>query len=731
MAGEQLSSHKRVKNTMLIDFANAGAITNQRISAELHRNLNEESVHAWTEAMHACNLRSTKRKSAASVSIAIEKLASHFGYRQVLEIRAGTQPYLKLWHSALDGVFDFKSAWVTRKQDEAKKEDERKVNAEVLQKTANRNAANRQPKYLNDDRAESPTDSEEEAGALPEKSGSKADNVNETEGQNGGMLATLRSAMVSWEVFCMRLLESVQTQSNTPKHPQKHSRPLSLMQNSSISSHRRNMVGVDDKDFGRAHAKVKDFCEQRNQESRRLLKLMKHPQLFRSGSLDKLLNCPSSSEGQLTSLVPGHWSALTLEDTLDMLQCAELVLEDSITDPMLCVLSSHEPPAETDSFGERALKRSANLFLETDYKDVVHARQMATRDALQVITTLHQHILWKLPTPSKENSKHVTQMEYWNWNETCEHATDETHTGRRRAKSMEELILKAWQCGSEGQQAYEIANAIDDLLNYLAIKQTEEEEERKENKEEPRKDEVRGKVQDTEDTKKVASSGSSVDGHLKRRSVVHRNKILVARKDELQGEMRTSQASMNAPAPKPLEGGESAASQKGKLEGGGSPASQKGKHNEDDTELVSLEFGLLRESKMSLLLRFPDMHMTILSRDALHLNEDIQVHMCVSVYVYCVCLTVFVRVCVVCVCAEKLNPKKIARYKMLYRETKQVSFPVLLLTHPGTHLTCGPLWKQSGGCVDIIQRRAARSRLVASAAACCAALAHQTPDGDS
>ena len=188
---------------------------------------------------------------------------------------------------------------------------------------------------------------------------------------------------------------------------------------------------------------------------------------------------------------------------------------------------------------------------------------------------------------------------------------------------MEELILKAWQCGSEGQQAYEIANAIDDLLNYLAIKQTEEEEERNENKEEPRKDEVREKVQDTEDTKKVSSIGSSVDGHLKRRSVVSQKdemKILVARKDELQGELRTSQASMNAPPPKPLEGGES-------------PASQKGKHNENDPELVSLEFWL-RESKMSLLLRFPDMHMTILSRDAFHLNEDIQVHISVSMYIY-------------------------------------------------------------------------------------------------
>jgi hypothetical protein len=231
-------------------------------------------------------------------------------------------------------------------------------------------------------------------------------------------------------------------------------------------------------------------------------------------------------------------------------------------------------------------------------------------------------------------------MEYWNWNETLEHATDETHTGRRRAKSMEELIHKAWQCGSEGQQAYEIANAIDDLLNYLAIKQTEEEEERKGNKEEPRKDEVQGKVQDTEDTKKVASIGSSIDGHLKRRSVLSQKdemKILVARKDEWQGELRTSQASMNAPPPKTLEGAEIPASQKCKLEGCGSPASQKGKHNEDDPELVSLEFGLglaLRESKMSLLLRFPDMHMTILSRDALRLNEDIQVHMCVRVYVY-------------------------------------------------------------------------------------------------
>ena len=80
-----------------------------------------------------------RRQAAAQVSVAIEKLASDLGYRQVLTLRAGKRPVFQLWHSGLDGIFDFQSGWKERRiAEDIKQAEDRRLKALAAQKEAER-----------------------------------------------------------------------------------------------------------------------------------------------------------------------------------------------------------------------------------------------------------------------------------------------------------------------------------------------------------------------------------------------------------------------------------------------------------------------------------------------------------------------------------------------------------------------------------------------------------------
>jgi hypothetical protein len=351
---------------------------------------------AASEEQRLAQWQGEQRKAAAHVCMAIESLASNLGFRHVLSIRSGTRPYLRLWHDGLDGIFDFKSAWVQRRREEVRREEEA---ARRLAEEARRKARRRG--HLGED-----SDDADEMSEVPDANthgeGQAAvhglGNVGSQQAlsDRSSCRVTARCAMKSWQFFAMgvkrRLLEASVTRAKPAPNAARTLAPTQPVDKPAVAKMDR-----DQQDLERAYGKVDAFCKQRIRSARRP-----------KGS-------DQEGNGRFTADT-SRWSEATLEETLDLLRCAELMLEDTITNDMLADLFSHDP-SESESVlrsakvapGKESSSKKKNLFLESDYRDEVEWRELAARNALEVIITLHQHVLWKLPLVTKKTSQHLAE----------------------------------------------------------------------------------------------------------------------------------------------------------------------------------------------------------------------------------------------------------------------------------------------------------------------------------
>lgn len=211
---------------------------------------------------------------------------------------------------------------------------------------------------------------------------------------------TARCAMTSWHFFAMGM--------NRRARDALRCLPSALV--SGLTEPKRGLVVADVKteidremrDLERAYAKIDAFCKLRIEGAR-----------MRQRS-NKVLENNVGTLAADTS----RWSEATLEESLDLLRCAELVLEDTITNDMLADLSSHDASVNDLSMRKARIasdkenaNRETNLFLVSHYRDEVEWRELATKNALEVIISVQQHILWMFPVPTDKTSKYLAQKQ--------------------------------------------------------------------------------------------------------------------------------------------------------------------------------------------------------------------------------------------------------------------------------------------------------------------------------
>ena len=339
---------------------------------------------------------------------------------QVLAIRAGTGPYMKLWHDGLDGIFDFNSAWQKRKHEETCKETE--GSTLTLEEDAKR-TEKKIAKILvyADSSNDIGSDAVEDVVAVDVDDKQVVHNLtaHHTLSASVTLATTFRSAMRSWHFFCSRIIRHSREAAGSAAGIHSptsgniaSSRPSWIPDWAVAPLHPTKSLNKkksdQDKDLVRAHAKVNEFCRIRVCDARRKKE---------RDARERMGSSPCASSSGTTPL-HRHWSTFAQEDALDMLRCAELVLEDTATDSTLAELSSHDPhendarthvcKAPTVS-SKRGKKK--NLFLESDFQEEVEVHELSVKNALEVVVSIHQFMLWKLPVPTAKTSKYLAAKE--------------------------------------------------------------------------------------------------------------------------------------------------------------------------------------------------------------------------------------------------------------------------------------------------------------------------------
>ncbi len=338
-----------------------------------------------------------QRKAAADVCLAMETLASNLGFRHVLSIRSGTRPYQRLWHDGLDGIFDFKSAWVQRRREQVRLEEEAARRfAEDVRRKARRRADRLSD--LGEDSNEADQASEGTPGAGGKEDVHCIGNIGSQQvlPNKSSCRVTARCAMKSWQSFAMGMNRRILEAGLLRASPAPNAAPTLVLAEPAVKP-AAIKIDRDQQDLERAYGKVDAFCKQRIGSTRR-------PKGSNQNGL-----CSSVAD-------TSRWSEATYGETLDLLRCAELMMEDTISNVMLADLSSHDP-SESESVarnsklapGKESLFKKKNLFLERDYRDEVEWRELAASNALEVIITLHQHVLWKLPFVTEKTSKQLAE----------------------------------------------------------------------------------------------------------------------------------------------------------------------------------------------------------------------------------------------------------------------------------------------------------------------------------
>jgi hypothetical protein len=344
------------------------------------------------------SIRAEKQFASASVSRAIEKLACDIGYEQVLAFHIGTHPYLKLWHDGLDRIFDFKSGWEKRRQEEAAKiERARQREVEAAEREAKLLARRQDLMNLvsgsdtHDEEAKEVDGEREEHGA--QRDGNQGDlKTGESDAAEFWRRA-IRPAHKSWQVLVRRFSNSADRNQalcdGSIKPRRAHCRPplpdWAFASSEKVSSPRKRKV--PEKEVVRAYNKVFEFVKQgRDCQS---------PKSFGHGM--NLSQNSSAFSGNKTD-----WSSTTLSDALDFLRCAELVIENTISDHVLVRLSGNEVrplhrQLEMPDPSNAAESKSETFLLEFDYIDEIEERELVVKTAIEVIITLNQHLLWRLP----------------------------------------------------------------------------------------------------------------------------------------------------------------------------------------------------------------------------------------------------------------------------------------------------------------------------------------------
>ena len=348
-----------------------------------------------------------RRQAAAQVSFAIEKLASDLGYRQVLTLRAGKRPVFQLWHSGLDGIFDFQSGWKERRiAEDIKQAEDRRLKALAAQKEAERKVKRSALTSMSDGR-----NNQENAQRAE---GSEVDAEKCVETTPEARQERMRSAIISWRYFSRRLVVLAFQLTSPAAIDAETGRTLSHW-SLPIEEKPLNSKTLD-KDLVRAYARVYALCKPHSVGPERWLY--------------------SSDEGT--------GSKFSQADALDLLRCAELLLEHIITDKMLARLSQTDPHELHKH--DRAVKGGArkhadeneDILQEFDYREEVEMREDETRKALAVIIIVNQHVLWQfMPDSPRQGVNEVV---------------------------VQELIFEADTCTTDSKEADRIANAIDDLL---------------------------------------------------------------------------------------------------------------------------------------------------------------------------------------------------------------------------------------------------------------------------
>jgi hypothetical protein len=339
---------------------------------------------------------------------------------QVLEIRRGSQIYQKLWHDGLDNIFDFKAAWEARK---AQATAERAVQARLQmmqEKVQNEKIAMIQAHM--DDAGSDDSNAEELDGNEGAARDERDEELMEDEhvpwdehsvsGAHSLRISTC-CAMKSWYKLSTRIIRKANEPPKENASPQQgpskqyHTPHWAKRTPQPVKMPGRRTVTADHQDLRRAYEKIDVLCKERIAVARNQREICSQRCIFSlSSSPNHLIDRNS------------YWSELTLQESLDLLQCADIVLEDTITDPSLADLSSHEPQPLENRAQRRvtpvplASKTSTkNLFLESDYIEEVLLRELSIKNALEVIIVLHEHILWKLPAVTQKTSKYVADKE--------------------------------------------------------------------------------------------------------------------------------------------------------------------------------------------------------------------------------------------------------------------------------------------------------------------------------
>jgi len=347
--------------------------------------------------------------------------------RQVLAIRRGSQIYQKLWHDGLDSIFDFKSAWKTRKAQETAVEAVH-VRWHAVQEEKYRKKNAKIQAYVDDDSSDDPQTEEMDGSKSSTQHERGEASMEDKQGfWDGSLRASTRCAMKSWHVLSTKIIQkSDELPMENATRQEDQSRPdytphWAKEPPRRVKSPGRRTVTADHQDLRRAYEKIDLLCKDRITSTRTQREVH-----------DEHLNLSLSSVSRHQIQRSSYWSELSLQESLDLLQCADIVLEDTITDSTLADLSSHEPQS-LENGGKRhesPLKRtesSKNLFLESDYRDEVEVRELSVKNALEVIVILHQHVLWKLPAVTQKTSK------YW-----ADKEKEKVFAQLQRRKSLEE-----------------------------------------------------------------------------------------------------------------------------------------------------------------------------------------------------------------------------------------------------------------------------------------------------
>jgi len=339
---------------------------------------------------------------------------------QVLEIRRGSQIYQKLWHDGLDNIFDFKAAWKARKAQETA---ERAVQARLQmmqERVQNEKIAMIQAHM--DDAGSDDSNAEKldgnDCGARDERDKEFMEDEHvpwdehSVSGAHSLRISTC-CAMKSWYKLSTRIIRKANEPPKENASPQQgpskqyHTPHWAKNTPQPVKMPGRRTVTADHQDLRRAYEKIDVLCKER-------IAVARNQREICSQRCNFSLSSPPNHLIERSS----YWNELTLQESLDLLQCADIVLEDTITDPALADLSSREPQPLENQAQRRVMpvplvsKTSAkNLFLESDYIEEVLLRELSIKNALEVIIVLHEHILWKLPAVTQKTSKYVADKE--------------------------------------------------------------------------------------------------------------------------------------------------------------------------------------------------------------------------------------------------------------------------------------------------------------------------------